>query len=728
MKRSLIGLSFALLLLPAIAVAQGGPTTPAESETLILSFVPEGSDLTVTTPDNKVLAYPKDISEGSPVPLGAIIATGADTSAELQLKPNGSIIKVGFNTKMTFSGTGVDRTQPQKRANLFTLLAGKIRALAAKGFNYNFLSSTAVCGVRGTDFVFDVGADGSSQALLLVSKGLVQFDKIDSSGAVVGSIPVPAGEAADTFAARFAAFKFSPAQYSREFGDMGFKKLSESSVPQGQSGQAREQNAAEGNGQAGSGESPFVKWLGEVMGFEIGSVTLDGTTYSKLVAQPNFVFGKLRLGLYLPIIYSSDIFDPNDWYKPAGNNEWDFGAPYWQSDPLKGAQDVAADLALKIKYLEYGEQYKDPFYLKVGNLEDLTIGHGLVMRNYANDSEFPAVRRVGVDIGLDSGGGGFEALTNDLADPTIFGARVFVRPIPRFSLAFGLSAVMDTSPGADVAIPGDNLPNNLMLLGGGPDLDLPIVTGDAFGIRLFADGAAIAPYVKQDSFDLNTGKAIGSGLKYDLLVSNGQFRNWGAATGVIGNVLFIDYRLEYRYFNGIFTPSLFDTTYDQKRAEYAVQYANYIEGAIPNAPDVMGIYGEGGFHLFDRKLSLTLGYMWPWSPDGGLDSRLLNNGDEFHARLVVKKGLIPVVDLAGFIGYDRRNLAQSISNGTFRFIDQDTNFSGEIDLPVPKSENLDLAILFSAVPVYNADGTMLLDADGLPTMKPSVSIETRLHF
>ncbi|HTX72538.1 MAG TPA: FecR domain-containing protein [Rectinemataceae bacterium] len=722
MKRILIGLAL-ILLLPALVVAQGKTAAAAGGETLLLSFVPDGSNLTVTTVDKKVLVYPTDIAEGDAIPLGAVVTTGPDTTAELKLKPNGTIIKLAFSTKFSFAGAGPDKTQPGKSANVFALLAGKIRTVAAKGSNYTFSSNTAVCGVRGTDFSFDVGADETTQALLLVQKGLIQFDKVDASGAVLGSIPVAAGEAADTFAATFAAFKFSADQFAKEYGDMVFKKLNDADVPQGESGQAQQGGEqGQAGGQASAAESPFMKWLGEVLGFELGSVTIDNTTYSKVVVQPNLQFGKLKLGLYLPVIYSSDLFDPSDWYHPAGNDEWDFGSGYWGRDNAKGAKDFATDLALKIKYLEYGEQFKDPFFLKVGNLEDLTIGHGLIMRNYANDSEFPAVRRVGVNVGYDAGGGGFEALTNDLADPTIFGARLYVRPVPSFKLALGVSGVIDTAPGADVQ--GNDVANNLMLLGGAVDLDLPIIQTDPLAVRLFADGGAAAPYIKQD-----TG-SVSSGLKYDIVYNDGTIKNWGAATGAMGNVLFIDWRLEFRYFTGIFTPSLFDTTYDQKRAQYAVQYAAYATDPtlVPDLPTVMGIYGEGGFHILNKKLNLTLGYMWPWSPNGSLQSNLANNNDEFHAKLVVLKGLIPVVDLAGFISYDRRSLAQSIENGTFTFIDANTSLSGELDLPIPKTENLDLAILFSTVPVFNDDGTMHLDSSGLPTMKPSISIETRIHF
>ena len=73
------------------------------------------------------------------------------------------------------------------------------------------------------------------------------------------------------------------------------------------------------------------------------------------------------------------------------------------------------DLALKVKYLEYGNQQFDPFFIKVGNLASFTLGHGMLMNDYANDSEFPAVRKVGLDLGMNVANKesfGFELLAN----------------------------------------------------------------------------------------------------------------------------------------------------------------------------------------------------------------------------------------------------------------------------------------------------------------------------
>jgi len=143
----------------------------------------------------------------------------------------------------------------------------------------------------------------------------------------------------------------------------------------------------------------------------------------------------------------------------------------------------------------------------------------------------------------------------------------------------------------------------------------------------------------------------------------------------------------------------------------------------------MGVYGEGSFSIMKDKLSMTLGYMWPWTPGKTATWQLANAQDEFHARLVVQKGLIPIFDVAGAIFYDKHGLVQSIRDDSFQFLDANTSFGGELVIPVPKTPMLDVAVIFAAVPERNdKSGQIVLGSDGLPTLKPSISFETRLHF
>jgi hypothetical protein len=358
------------------------------------------------------------------------------------------------------------------------------------------------------------------------------------------------------------------------------------------------------------------------------------------------------------------------------------------------------------------------------------------MRNYANDSDFPAVRHLGLNLGLDLGKWGFEALTNDLLENQIIGGRFYVRPVGK--LAFGISAAADLHP-ASVFNTTDNTDGaeefgDMIFLGTALDLDLPIVTSGLFSIRMFADGAAMVPYVRNE-FTYTKGSdnyVADAGLRYDMLLGDdGKLRNWGAAAGFMGNVLFIDWRLEYRYFTGVFKPAFFDASYERRRPELLNEWAGYLSAATPmdQSPSVMGIYGEGGTSILRDKLSFSFGYFWPWAADSNtLSEQIASANDHFKAALQIKQGLIPIVDIAGAIRYERRNFVSTLSgDGTATLFDENTVFSGEIIVPVPGAPNLNMALVVSTAMARETNGDIKL-TNGKPEIIPVITLETRLRF
>ena len=712
----------------ALAAAQ----SPRAAQALVLEFV-DGDNLDIVYPDSTTFSYSNgSIQEGDTIPVGATVRTGAGTNVELRLKPNGTVIKLAKMTTFRVEGLST----PQKDHNGFTLVSGKIRAIAATGSQYSVYTSTTVAGVRGTDF--SMSFQEGAKALLLVKRGKVEFGARGEGDAIANAIMVSAGQFADFFKGLKAA-PFTPEILGEEYGDMDIPDerapaQADEPAPDEAAGQdealALEPDAEGDKGTdkdaAAAGdkaESPFVAWLGEVLGMEIGSITINEQTWAKAVIQPTFKIGKLKAGLYLPIIYSDNLFDPSTWYRPGGNDEWSFG--FDQDTWTSALGDAASDLALKIKFIEYGQPLEDPFFVKAGNLSSFTIGHGLLMRNYANDADFPSVRHIGLNIGMDLGSWGFEALTNDLVDNQIIGGRLYVRPLPSSKLAFGLSAAADLFPASDLSAAEADLYGDPIFIGGAVDMDLPILEADALGLRFFADGAAMVPYVR------NGGASAGdAGFRFDMVYSNGALTNWGAATGFIGNVLFIDWRLEYRYFTGVFSSPFFDTSYERRRSTLVKEWADYLSGAeeIDQSPSVMGVYGEGGFSFMRDKLSMTFGYFWPWAAGAtSLDEQLSTSDDYFKAQLVVKKGLIPVIDLAGAITYERRSFIQSIVNGEAMLFDENTVFSGELSFPIPGAPNLDLALIVSTT-IERINGEAVYTSDGETSIVPAITLETRLHF
>jgi len=447
----------------------------------------------------------------------------------------------------------------------------------------------------------------------------------------------------------------------------------------------------------------------------------------------------VKTALYLPIIYNGDMFNPTDWYKPEGNNEWSFGTdPQYKNDIYGMIGDIASDLFLKIKYIEWGQQ-RDPFFLKVGNLNDITIGHGLIMRNFANDADFPAVRRVGFNFGADFGGFGMEAMVNDVRldpPPDIVGGRIYIRPVKGFKAALGLSTVVDLEPAKDwnggAALVGDPI-----FVNPGIDLDLPFVESDFFSLVAFADGAAMVPYfrsVPTDPSYAGIAQGFATSAIYDP-ASTLMVKNWGVAAGLFGNLIIKDFtwRVEFRDYTGSFLPQFYGAGYERARSTQVANVLAYLKdpaAALYQTP-TLGIYGEGGLVL-PKLFSLNLSYFWPWTQDTA--GAYTFGNDHLVAKFTLEKGVIPVVNISGSVSYERTDFVPALlnksTNGPALF-DANTIVSATINYPV--TDNLDVTLLYTTTAKHDpTTGAVLYDPNSpgglLPQLDTSLSIETQVHL
>ncbi|MCK5674750.1 MAG: FecR domain-containing protein, partial [Spirochaetales bacterium] len=353
-----------------------------------------------------------DIYYGMDLQEGDTIRTNR-TAAEIRLDPTGSIIKLSHFTVFTIENL---QKSPED-SNDFHLVSGKIRAIAAKGGIgelYQIKTQSAVCGVRGTDFGV-ISIPGTEEKAFVVD-GLIDYTNILSNQ----KIELGSGMVGDALAEVFQAITASAEQMTELVKDVVFEQLDPNGVP-GHSEKIIEEieeavEEAEAEAEDVSTvpektadeentdktketieESVVLSVLSNILGLEIGTVTIDGKTYSKAIIQPTFNIGRLKMSLYLAIVYQTDLFDWNDWYQPEGNNEWSFG--FDQDGNKDIVLDAFSDLFLKIRYIEWGKQ-RDPFFFKVGNINSVTLGHGILMKNFANDANFPAIRRVGLNLGI----------------------------------------------------------------------------------------------------------------------------------------------------------------------------------------------------------------------------------------------------------------------------------------------------------------------------------------
>ncbi len=717
-----------ILILLLLTVVSFGLYAQYGTPAAILEYYDDDLELEITGSDGTAIS---DIYYGMDLLVGDTIRTNK-TGAEIRLDPNGSIIKLSPYTVFTIENL----QKSAEESNNFNLISGKIHAIAARagiGESYQIKTPSTVAGIRGTDFGI-ISIPGSEEKAFVVD-GLIDYTNIATNE----KIQLGTGMVGDALADVFQAIAASAEQMNDLVKDVIFEKLDPTKVP-GHNNKAPEaetpktatkEQASGSDATAVSASKPvepkqepatetkkeikseanskIMDYLTKILRLEIGTITIKGNTYSKAIAQPTFNLGKLKLSLYLPIVYNTDMFNPDDWYKPEGNNEWSFG---FDKEGYKDITlDALSDLFLKIRYIEWGKQ-RDPFFFKVGNINSVTLGHGILMRDYANDKDFPAIRRVGLNLGLEGKKIGFEAVANDLPIPEIFGTRIYFKPF--WKLALGLSSVVDIDPD------GNDLYTDDKFVTAAADIDFPLIENDVLSFILFSDIAGMLPYMNEKWQYKMMYDTSASGFSLD------NFKNFGWNTGLFGNIFFIDYKLEYRYFDGVFKPSFFGTSYERLRGKYIDDINQYLSNQSDPKYNkkVMGIYGEGGFTLFD-KMNAKLGYMWPWSPEGGTD-----NEDEILISLEILPGTIPVLDIYGSLYYHRTNFIPTIlkkeSAEGMTLFDEYTTVSGELVYPL--APNLNLAAVVSTSLQTNDDGTVYYDADRNLKMIPVITIETRIGF
>jgi hypothetical protein len=353
-------------------------------------------------------------------------------------------------------------------------------------------------------------------------------------------------------------------------------------------------------------------------------IAADGSseTWNSLGFQPDLSIGPFGIGFDFTVHFhlmpdtstAVEIF-PGDWlpdYENSGRNFFDLYLP-------------------KIMYVRYGHR-GDPLYVKLGSIEDLTLGNGFIVGEYANTRFLPGKRLFGLDIGLDGTlfdfpFVGIELLTGNLARFDVLGGRLFVRPL----VTTGLPILENLQVGATVAVdrdPGlytENARDPVAVYGA--DLLLPILTGKAFPLAAFSEVA----------FEPNSRKGfmIGAGGRLVSIITYGaQIRLLGAG----------------------FTPVYFDANYDLFRDGKAALMA--IE---PTGDAFAGWLAKAGASLFDDKLYFDVSVDGPFASAPAVASA--NSAEYPHLRGVagMAEGILGGFFVSG--SYDKYFLGKD--NGFF---------------------------------------------------------------
>ena len=90
----------------------------------------------------------------------------------------------------------------------------------------------------------------------------------------------------------------------------------------------------------------------------------------------------------------------------------------------------------KIYYIRYGQPFND-IYFRIGALEKVTMGYGILVRHYANNMDYPQIRRLGFDFRYTFSDFRLEFIHSDLkefSNAGLLGIRAMVPVIPKFDL------------------------------------------------------------------------------------------------------------------------------------------------------------------------------------------------------------------------------------------------------------------------------------------------------
>ncbi len=349
----------------------------------------------------------------------------------------------------------------------------------------------------------------------------------------------------------------------------------------------------------------------------------DGTSvaWQTLSLLPDFAFGKFGIGLDLTLHFN---------FTGGEDNAIEIRKADW----VPTGDVTFLELYLpKFRYVRWGFR-GDPLYIKLGSIDDATLGNGFIMGNYANTLFLPETRIFGLNFDLDGNlfnfpYVGFQSFVGNLASPDVIGGRLFVRPLAWLTmpilphLEIGYSVVGDMDPfryTEDPTVYGYASGNGQSIVVHGADFRLPLIANDIISLATFGD------VVFEGS---HAGGMLGAGARlFKVLPIMAQIRILGTN----------------------FIPVYFGATYDIYRALY-YKVANAETEVVPST---IGWFASTGFAFFEDQLSLSL------SMDGPIVKPLPNDLDNWvnwpHMRLIflVGKDLLQSFDFSFW--YDKTNI------------------------------------------------------------------------
>ncbi len=269
-----------------------------------------------------------------------------------------------------------------------------------------------------------------------------------------------------------------------------------------------------------------------------GGLTFIGDdAYVQLQLQPDIPFGKVGIGLDLILLYNPYAEGTEPQFLAEDGESWDSPSTWLRL----------------VRYVRYGRPY-DPFYVRFGELDYLTIGHGSIMSGYSNYDR----RGLRLNFRDPKNRSGIETMINDIGNPSIFGGRAFLRPFQReennnLLTRFEIGATYLTDINPNLQAEGEE-PFNAI----GFDVGVPLFETSTFRWDIYDDIALLNTLSDTAESESETSTVEGSSTTVNLA--------WGNAVGVGFAFTQAIFKIEYRIFGDGYIPSVFDYTYESAKS------------------------------------------------------------------------------------------------------------------------------------------------------------------
>lgn len=373
------------------------------------------------------------------------------------------------------------------------------------------------------------------------------------------------------------------------------------------------------------------KFLGGLSFTQIGDENFVG-----LVLAPEFAFNKVGVGLNIPILYGLE-----------------------SNEVRTEIFEDGAGVARLIRYIRYGRQKRDPFYIRVGELQGIMMGFGGLINNYTNTTNYEK-RKVGIHFDYNYDGlAGIEGMYSDI-DPSsrnLLGIRPYVRPLSKMpipiarTLEIGASFVSDKDQ-TDLPTSVDSVSYNYAftrdgISGFGLDMGITVLRIPFIQIDVFANYGNL-------NVESDTLRQAATSLG-DSNFENGSGFSFGANFRMhfIADLFSTDVRIERLSYSKNYLPQFFDASYEFNKDLRLLSLAN--------AEKMGGIYGSLTGHIV-KKIQLGGSLLIPDDMEATPAAviRLNADLDKFMEKYSINASYIKsnLGDLGDAFKLDERSLAK----------------------------------------------------------------------